>query len=76
MDKTYILSKDLRPCYIKEKYFNDKDFYSIDELIGIIEDLDDKLEHLQEEYDDFKKQVEDNYKPLSQAELIGWNENW
>ena len=75
MDKTYILAKDLNPCYIKDKYFNDKDFYSIDELIGIIEDLDADLEKLQEEYEDYKNYVSDNYRQISYEEQIGWSEH-
>ena len=64
------------PNWVDEKYFRGTDLASIDDLIGVIEDLRSDLDILQDEYDDFKKQVEDNYKPLSQAELIGWSEEW
>lgn len=44
------------------------DLISIDDLINIIDNLQWEKEHIEEEYIDFKQQVEDNYKPISQAE--------
>lgn len=49
-------------------------FTSINDLLAIIDDLKYELNHLQEEFDDYKEYVKDNYKELSQAELIGFNE--
>ena len=56
--------------WLKEKYFYRRDYYSIDELISIIEDLDADVERLKEEFEDFKKYVESNYKELSYAEQV------
>ncbi len=69
MNEVFIRT-DTLPEWEKEKYFREKDFYSIDELIAIIEDLDSELEMVREEYDDFKRDVEDNYRPLSIAEQV------
>ena len=51
-----------------------KDLISVGELIGIIEDLYFEKERIEEEYEDFKKQVEDNYKPISPYEMYEVNE--
>lgn len=45
-----------------------KDLYTADELIEIIEDL-------QEENEELKQQIEDNYRPLSAYELTGMSES-
>ena len=45
MDEVFIRTWTL-PEWLVKKYFKDKDFYSIDELIAIIEDLSDDYESL------------------------------
>lgn len=55
-------------------HFKEKDIYTWEEIVGIIEDMEADLYSLQEEYDDFKQQVEDNFKPISVAEQVGFNE--
>jgi len=47
-----------------EKHFKDRDLTTIEELIGLIEDLDYDLENLKEEFDDFKNEVKEHYKPI------------
>ena len=54
---------------IKEN-FNNKDFISIDELLDKFEDLIFELETIKEEYEDFKKDVEDNYKYMPIDEQV------
>ena len=39
-----------------------------------MEDLLHELDVLQEKYEDLEKDLEDNYKPISYAEQIGYNE--
>lgn len=75
MDNIYIKTNEL-PNWVDEKYFRGTDLASIDDLIGVIEDLKDDLDYLQEKYDDFKQDVEDNYKIISQREAIGYDESW
>lgn len=52
-------------------HFKKKDVYTWDEIIGIMEDMESELHSLQEEYDDFKQDVKDNYRPMSYAEQVG-----
>lgn len=69
MNDVYINTKEFGGWF-KEKYFKDKDFYSIDELLSIIEDLDDELEITKEKFEDYKQYVESNYKELSYSEQV------
>ena len=70
MDEVFIRTWTL-PEWLVKKYFKDKDFYSIDELIGIIEDLDSDVERLEDELKDIKRDMEDNYRPIPYAEQVG-----
>ena len=45
--------------------------YSWSSLIDLYSDLYYEYERLQEEFEDFKQEVEDNYKPISKAEMYG-----
>lgn len=58
MDEVFIRTWTL-PEWLSKKYFSEKDFYSIDELIALIEDLDSDLEMLQEKYEDLKNKDEE-----------------
>ena len=49
-----------------KKYFN-ADFVSVSQLIGCIEDLADKVEHLEEEKEELKENIKDNYIPKDRA---------
>lgn len=67
---------DLR-IVIPEKYkslFEDSDTITIEELFSTIDELNSEIDRLKEESDDYKEYVKDNYRELSQAELIGYNE--
>lgn len=69
MDEVFIRTWTL-PEWLGKKYFKGKDFYSIDELISLIEDLDSELDHVKEEFEDFKSDVEDNYKFVGMEEQV------
>ena len=43
---------------------------ALEELLGEYEDLQGSYEHLEEKFKDFKRDVEDNYKPISIEEQI------
>ena len=61
MDKVYINTKDL-PRWLVRIYFEDKDLITIDDLIEKLEDTTDELDLLKEKFDEFKEEVEENYK--------------
>ena len=61
MDEVFIRTLTL-PEWLKEKYFSEKEFYSIDELIAIIEDLDADLSKMTEMYKDLLEDMQENYK--------------
>lgn len=57
-----------------EKYFENKDMVSVEELLNALEKAIDDKETINQEYKEFKQEVEDNYKPITYAEQIGHNE--
>lgn len=78
MNQIYINIKDMNECYFK-RYLQEqfkKDIVSIDEILGLLEDLKGDYDSLEEKFEDFKQDVEDNYKPVSYEEQIGYNRNW
>ena len=70
MDEIFINTYNL-PEWLVKKYFNEKDFYSIEELIAIIEDLDENIERLQEDIDDIRQDIEDNYRFIPMSKQVG-----
>lgn len=70
MTEVYVKVNEL-PSWLVKKYFDEKDFYSIAELIAIIEDIDSDKERLEEELEDLKQDIEDNYKPITPEEMYG-----
>lgn len=55
--------------------FKEKDIYTFDEIISIIEDLESDLRMKEKELEDLNQKIEDNYKQLTNEELIGMNKN-
>lgn len=66
MDKVYIDKGELNSWVAK--YFPNRDLISIDDLIGVIEDLDSELEYLKEEKEenDYPNEERDR-----EAEILG-----
>ena len=73
MNELYITTISL-PEWLVEKYFNKKSLVSVEELIGTIEDLDSDLERTEEQFEDYKRFVNDNYKFIDTREAIGYDE--
>lgn len=48
-------------------------FIPVENMLSIIDDLITEIERLEERYKDFEQEVEENYKPISYAEQIGYN---
>lgn len=61
MDEIFMRTLTL-PEWLINKYFKEKEFYSIDELIAIIEDLDADLSKMTEMYKDLLEDMQENYK--------------
>ena len=60
--------------FVLSNHFKNKDMVSIEDILTELEEVIDDMEALQEEFDEYKRDVEDNYKPISYAEQIGYNE--
>lgn len=54
--------------------FKEKDIYSWKEIISKIEDLECELNSLKEEYEDFKKNVDENYEKISYSKQVEIND--
>ena len=50
------------------KSFKEKDVYTWDEILDIIQDLESEKFRLEEELEDLKQDVEENYKRIPVAE--------
>ena len=79
MNNVYIKRKDLLDfdCIREETLERmgiKKDILSIEDLLVVLEELYADKERIEEEYEDFKRQVEDNYKPISPYEMYGVSE--
>ena len=70
MDQIYIKTNDLA-SWIADRYFYGKDFITIEELNVALENLSSDYEMLEQKFEDLKRDVEDNYKPLTTEEQIG-----
>lgn len=72
MEELYIKVEDLGG--VIDKYFKGKTLISVIELIGLCEDLSCDLDRLEEEYEDYKNYVDDNYKERSPYGIYGVRE--
>lgn len=61
-------------CLNTEKLGIDKDLVSIEDLLGIIEDLYYEVERLKEELQDTINDRDSNYKPISNYEMYGMSD--
>lgn len=51
--------------------FKEKDLYSWEEIINKIEELECELKSTQEEYEDYKEYVKENYREISYSQQVG-----
>lgn len=58
-----------------ENYFKGEDLVNLDEILNRFVEVIDELEYLTEEFEEYKQYVEDNYRPLTTAELVGVNDS-
>lgn len=73
MNNIYIKAEEI-PTELIEKYFNNKELVTIDQLICALDDANFDFKKLEEEFEDYKKYVESNYREMSYAEQIGYPE--
>lgn len=52
-----------------------KEHYTLDDLIGIIDELNSSYDYLEEKFEDYKKMVNDNYEEISPYKLYGVSES-
>lgn len=52
-------------------YFKGKSLVNLDEVLYKFEEVIEELDYLKEEFEDYKQNIADNYRPLTQAELVG-----
>jgi hypothetical protein len=79
MNNVYIKRKDLLDfdCIREETLERmgiNKDILSIEDLLVVLEELYADKERLEEELEDLKQDVRDNYKPISPYEMYGVSE--
>lgn len=65
MNDVYIKKDDLNNWIAK--YFKN-DLISIDDMINVIENLDGEVEDWKMKYEELCNDLQDNYRPISQAE--------
>lgn len=75
MDEVYIRTEDMA-SWVVDKYFENSDFITLDEFYRAFEDLSCDYEMLEEKFEDFKQNVEENYRQIDVAEQIGYHEDW
>lgn len=68
MDNIYI---DIRyECDFIKELFENKDMITIEEILNKLEDLYDEKTNVEIKFEEFKQEVEDNYRPLKYEEQI------
>lgn len=72
MDKIFIKTQDLT-SWLAKKYFENQDIISVDDLINAFENTAIALENCQDDFDSFRENVQQNYKPMSISEQIGYD---
>jgi hypothetical protein len=75
MENIFIKAEEI-PQNLINDYFRDKDMVSLDDLIATLDNVDWELKTLQDEYENFKQNVEDNYKFMPTEEQIDYSNEW
>ena len=69
MNEVYVKTEELG--FVSDYYFKGKDLITLDELVGALEDAICEKERIEEKYNDFKQNVEDNYRQITPREMYG-----
>ena len=62
------------PQWLIDKYFKNKDLVSVDEIIATLDNVDYELRELQEDFNNYKNYVEENYQEIPERDKIGYDE--
>jgi hypothetical protein len=62
MDSVYIKVSDLNKW--TGKYFDGKDIVSVEDILGVLEDVADECEHWKEKFEDLEEDLRENYKAI------------
>lgn len=76
MEDIVITDEEVRKLLDKVSKITRVDYsdYSINSLVCAVEDLLFECNYLEDEIGEIEQDIEDNYKPISRAEEIGYNE--
>lgn len=72
MENVYIKVQDMNKWVAK--HFPNQDLVTIEEILGVIEELDSELETKKREYKELENNLHENYKPISSYDMYGVNE--
>ena len=72
MDKIYIKVEDLNKWVAK--YFENKDIITVEDLLGVIEELDGELENEKMKYEELENNMHENYEQISSHRMYNINE--
>lgn len=70
MDNVYVRAEDLDK-WIRRNLPDNQDLYSVNDLLGAIETLDEEVESLREKLEDLEQDIEDNYVPRRRSDYTG-----
>lgn len=74
MDELYLLKENL-DGWVTKHIPSNKDLVSVNDLIDVIEQLDSDLESVKEEFEEYKQNVDENYRQVSYASQVDYNPN-
>ena len=67
MDEIYIKAESLGK-YVVRHFKIQKDLYTLDEIIGLMQEMDDDICNLEDKLKDLERDIEDNYTPRKKYE--------
>ena len=68
-----LIKTDIIPEWITKKHFKGQELVSIEDLFAVIEDLDEELDKVKYDFEEYKSYVADNYKFMPVEEQIGYD---
>ena len=66
MDNVYIKTEELNKWITK--HLPSREYVTVDDLIGAIEDLDSEVDELRMQIEEIENDMKDNYRPITHSE--------